>query len=299
MQAAIETRELTRSFGGKEAVRGIDLRVPAGAIYAFLGPNGAGKTTTIRMILGLLRPSSGRIAVLGQAMPAKRRAIARSVGSLVETQSLYEHLTGAENLDITRRLLGLSRAAVGKALEIVDLTAAANRRAGGYSLGMRQRLVLARALLGDPELLILDEPANGLDPDGIRDLRALLRRLAAERGTTIFVSSHQLQEIEQIASHVGLMHHGRLIAQGPLSEVLNRGHQRLHLVIDRAADAQAELARRGVAAEVDGERLVASGTLDPPALLAALVAKGFRISEMRPAAASLEDLYVDLTRSAA
>ncbi|MEO7635186.1 MAG: ABC transporter ATP-binding protein [Sphingomicrobium sp.] len=296
MQSAITTTGLRRSFGSKDALRGVDLAVPAGSIFGFLGPNGAGKTTTIRLLLGLLRPSGGRIAILGLPMPARRLEIARSIGALVETPALYDHLTGRENLEITRLLLGLPRSAIAPALDLVDLGFAAHQRLGGYSLGMRQRLALARALLGAPRLLILDEPTNGLDPDGIRDLRGLIRRLAADHGTTVFVSSHQLAEVQQIATHVGLMCDGRLLAQGPLGEVLAGAGPRVDIAVERADAAARALAARGWTVEQAGGRLLvdlAGG--NAPDILELLVAQGFRVAELRRSVPTLEELYVRLT----
>lgn len=301
MQAAIVTRKLHRRFGSTSAVRELALCVPEGSIYGFLGPNGAGKTTTIRMLTGLLRPTSGVITVLGLPMPAARLQIARQVGALVETPSLYDHLTGWENLDLTRRLLGLPRNSIERALHLADLQRAGNRRVGGYSLGMRQRLALARAMLGEPRLLILDEPANGLDPDGIRDLRTMLRRLSVERGITIFVSSHQLGEVQQIATHIGLMAAGRLVAQGPLEEVLKGALGRLEIRVDRPSAARSLLLAAGHPVMEDRGLLVADTGLQAdavPDLIALLVAADFKLQEVRCSTPSLEDLYVHLTRDA-
>ena len=300
MQAAITTTRLCRRFGGVEAVRRVDLIVPRGCIYGFLGPNGAGKTTTIRMLTGLLRPSAGAITMLGRAMPADRLAIARQLGALVETPSLYDHLTGRENLDITRRLLGLEATSIDAALELAELRQAGDLRVGTYSLGMRQRLALGRALLGSPRLLVLDEPGNGLDPDGIRDLRIMLQRLAADAGLTIFVSSHQLAEVQQMATHVGVMARGELLAQGRLADVLGGGRSRVEITTDRPREAQALLAAARHRVRREGDLVIA----DVPArgdavadIIAALTRAGMRLSEVRCSAPTLEDLYLDLTRS--
>src|SRR6476646_5976177 len=210
MEWALETDRLTKDFGGKAAVCGVSLRVPERAIYGFLGANGAGKTTTMRLVLGLVRATSGTIDLFGRRLG--RDPMPR-VGALIETPSLYPHLTGRENLDITRRLLGLPAAEIDRVLEIVELSAAGRQRVGAYSLGMKQRLAIARALLGHPKLLILDEPTNGLDPEGIVDMRNLIRRLPDADGATLIVSSHHLTEIERVATHVGLIHHGRLVME--------------------------------------------------------------------------------------
>src|SRR5688572_28952888 len=201
---AIRTRGLARRFPGGFDVVDLDLNVPTGAIYGFLGPNGAGKTTTIRLLLSLLRPDAGEIALFGTPLDGGRRDALRHVGALVESPSLFGHLSGRDNLEVTRRLLGAPRDRVDVVLRRVDLSDAAHRRVRDYSLGMRQRLAIALALLGEPRLLILDEPGNGLDPAGTVEMRALLRTLADD-GVTVFVSSHLLSEMEQVATHVGVL----------------------------------------------------------------------------------------------
>jgi ABC-2 type transport system ATP-binding protein len=210
---AIATRGLAKRYGRVKAVIDLDLEVERGQIYGFLGRNGAGKTTTIRMILGLIQPEQGSIKVLGRRVhPGAAEAFAR-VGYLVETATAYPNLTVRENLDIQRRLTRAPAAAASEAIELMRLTDSADRRAGVLSLGNRQRLSLARALLHRPDLLILDEPANGLDPAGIVEIRELLRRLVAERGVTVFVSSHILAEIAQLAHRIGIVHEGRLVEE--------------------------------------------------------------------------------------
>jgi len=216
MALAIETRGLTRSFDGCVAVDHIDLAVPRGSIYGFLGPNGAGKTTTIRLLLGLLTPTSGEIRFNNEPFTRDRRALLRRIGALVEGPSLYSNLTAEENLDVTRRLVAAPPARVPEALDAFDLARDARRLVKTFSTGMRQQLALALAWLGEPDLLILDEPANGLDPAAVRRLRAFLTRLAAE-GRTVFVSSHVLSEIDQIADWVGIISRGRLVHQGTLA----------------------------------------------------------------------------------
>ncbi len=213
---ALATSGLTKSFGGRApAVDDLSITVPRRSVYGFLGANGAGKTTTLKLVLGLARPDKGTIRLFGEAPGVARGKI----GSLIETPSLYDHLTGRENLDISRRLLGLPASEIDRVLEVVSLSKAASQRVAGYSLGMRQRLAIARALLGSPRLLILDEPANGLDPDGIRDMRSLLRQLPEAGDVTLIVSSHLLSEVELVASHVGLIHRGRLLLEAPLADL--------------------------------------------------------------------------------
>ncbi|NJK43592.1 MAG: ABC transporter ATP-binding protein [Pleurocapsa sp. SU_196_0] len=208
----IGIENLEKRFGNVHAVRGVNLNVQRGQIYGFLGPNGAGKTTTIRMLLGLIRPSSGSVQVFGE--PLSNRTLGR-IGALVETPSAYAHLTGQENLELTRRMLNAPKANVVRSLELVGLKDAAHRTVRGYSLGMKGRLSLAAALLNDPELLILDEPTNGLDPQGIREVRDLVKSLPAQ-GITVLVSSHLLLEVEQIASHVGIIVAGKMRFSGTL-----------------------------------------------------------------------------------
>jgi ABC-type multidrug transport system ATPase subunit len=219
MSLAIQTTGLTRLFGGRPAVDAVALEVPEGAIYGFLGPNGAGKTTTIRMMLGLLRPTRGDVRIHGEPLS---RASLTGVGALVEGPSLYPHLTGEENLEMTRRLLALPRAAVADALERFHLTADSRRLVRAYSTGMRQLLALAQAWLANPRLLILDEPTNGLDPGATRELRRLLRRTVEERHATVFLSSHILGEVEQVADWIGIIHNGRLLHQSPLATLKQR-----------------------------------------------------------------------------
>lgn len=211
---AIETQALTRRFASGHGVQALDLAVPTGSVYGFLGPNGAGKTTTIRLLLSLLHPDAGEIRLFGEPMTRQSRAPLREVGSMVESPSLYPHLSGYENLEVTRRLLGLPAGRIEEVLHVVGLERDAGRRVRVYSLGMRQRLGIALALLGKPRLLVLDEPSNGLDPAGIIELRTLLQHMAGELGITVFVSSHLLSEVEQMASHVGVLHQGRLRFQG-------------------------------------------------------------------------------------
>ncbi len=300
MPPIIETRALSHHFGAFHAVRGIDLSVPPGAVYGFLGPNGSGKTTTIRILLGLLRPQSGEVSVLGRPMPAARLAIARHTGSMVETPCLYDHLSGFDNIELTRRALGLARRETDRVLEVVELTEFARRRAGGYSLGMRQRLGIARALLGEPKLLILDEPANGLDPAGVLDMRRLIRDLPQRLGVTVFVSSHLLAEVEHIASHVGLMFQGQLIAQSTLGELLSSVEAQLHIGVRDAPRALTRLQAADIDAASDGDDslivpLRPGRTPDAARLNALLVGDGFEVFSLHQHAPSLEDIFLHRT----
>jgi ABC-2 type transport system ATP-binding protein len=217
---AIETRGLTKCYGRLTAVQSLDLCVPHGSVFGFLGRNGAGKTTTIGMLVGLLRPSSGHAWLLGHDIAADLPVALRRTGVLLDRPAFYPYLSGRENLWVVAQALGHGAAArIDPTLEIVELTERAGDRFGGYSAGMKQRLGLAAALLNEPDLLILDEPTTGLDPVGQRDTRLLIRRLAQETGKTVFLSSHQLTEVEQICDQVAIIDDGRLVAQGPLAEV--------------------------------------------------------------------------------
>src|ERR1700761_3403801 len=215
---AIEATGLSYAFAPAEPVlRDVGLAVPRGAIYGFLGPNGAGKTTTLRLLLGLLRPQRGHIRIFGATLADERRQLLRRIGSAIETPSLYAHLTVTENLEVWRLVYDCAPARIDEALQLVGLGDARRKPAGALSLGTKQRLSLAIALLHTPELLILDEPTNGLDPHGIREMRALLTTLNRTQGTTILVSSHLLSEVERVATHVGVLHQGRLLFQGTLA----------------------------------------------------------------------------------
>jgi ABC-2 type transport system ATP-binding protein len=238
---AIETEDLRKRFRGVTAVDGVDLTVPEGAIFGFLGPNGAGKTTTIRLLLGLLSPNRGRIRIFGDDLHRNRMKALKSVGVAFETPAHYEHLTGRENLDITRRLLKLDKAEIDRVLATVELAYVADRHVRKYSLGMRHRLGLARALLGNPRLLIFDEPTNGLDPVGIREMRDFIKTLPERTGATVFVSSHHLAEIEQMASHVAVIHQGQIVFQGDMGALRGLHAPRLEIGCSDPAQATALL----------------------------------------------------------
>jgi ABC-type multidrug transport system ATPase subunit len=291
---AIESRGLTRTFGSCTAVNGIELRVPRGIIYGFLGPNGAGKTTTIRLLLGLLRPTSGTILLNGELLTQERRELMRGIGALVETPSLYPHLTGQENLEVTRRILKLPRSRVADALALSGLTADANRVVRAYSLGMRQRLGLALAWLGDPSLLMLDEPANGLDPAGIRELRGHLQQLVHDHDVTIFLSSHVLNEVEQVADYIGIINRGQLLFQGKLRE-LQRYQAPLTVVADRGFDAAALLKANGWQVLKDSENLLEvqiSLDEDIAAINRCLLDNGLHVYRLERRQETLEDLFL-------
>lgn len=297
---AIGTSGLVKAFGAHRAVDGIDLAVPAGAVYGFLGPNGSGKTTTIRMLLGLVRPSSGSIEVLGAPMPARLATVLPRVGALVEGPAFHPYLSGRANL---RRLdaadvradAATSRARIDAAIERVGLGAAADKRFRAYSLGMKQRLAIAGALLQPRDLLVLDEPTNGLDPQGTREVRALIGSLAAD-GTTVLVSSHLLSEIEQVCTHLGVMHSGHLVAQGTVAEVRGGDLPRTRVETPDADAALAVLTRLG-GTDVAAHGSAVSGLLDaaPEEVVAALVEAGVRVRGFAVSAPSLEERFIALT----
>jgi ABC-2 type transport system ATP-binding protein len=297
--SAIQTFGLSRHFGTVRAVEDLHLHVPSRSVYGFLGPNGAGKTTTIRLLLGLLRPSAGDIRLLGQPLhPSSRQALARQIGALVEMPSLYPHLTGYENLRVTQQLTGLPRARIGQVLAVVHLEHDAHRLVREYSSGMRQRLGLALALLSEPALLILDEPTNGLDPAGIREMRDLIRRLPEQRGLTVFLSSHLLGEVEQLATHVGIIGRGRLLFQGPLRDLQRRRRERAVLEVDQPSAALVALRGAGWhILEAEAGRLVldVSDRTDTARVVAELVRAGIAIYQVRLEQPSLEELFLDLT----
>lgn len=215
----IETKNLTKSYTDFTAVSAVNLHIPKGTVYGFLGPNGAGKSTTMKMFLGLTKPTSGSFVIDGKKYPKNRVEILKEVGSFIEAPAFYGNLSGEENLEIIRKILGLPKAAVSEALELVGLTQYKNRLAKTYSLGMKQRLGLASALIGRPPILILDEPTNGLDPVGIHEIRSLIRSLPQKFDCTVLVSSHLLSEIELMADNIGILNHGRLLFEGTLEEL--------------------------------------------------------------------------------
>jgi len=303
---AVTTSGLTKRFrGGQLAVDGIDLAVPKGSVYGFLGPNGSGKTTTIRMLLGLAFPTSGSAELLGVPVPDGVTRVLDRVGALVEGPAFYPFLTGESNLarfDAADRTVdpATARARIGEALDRVGLVPAAGKKYRHYSLGMKQRLAIAASLLRPRELIILDEPTNGLDPQGTREVRALIRQIAAD-GTTVFVSSHLLAEVEQICAHVGVMRIGRLVFQGSLSDLRRTGAARIRVQTSDVETAVKVLADLGLAdpRAGDGEASAVlagrSASTEPERICAELVQAGVGVREFGVVAPSLEDLFVNLT----
>lgn len=298
MQTVIETKALCKQYGPHTAVDHVELHVPQGCVYGFIGPNGAGKSTTMKMLLGLIHPTAGRVRLLGQELTEKSRLpLLRQTGSLIESPAGYLHLTAQENLEIVADLKGVPHNDIGRVLDIVHLTQDRNRRVGQYSLGMKQRLGIAMALLGSPKLLILDEPTNGLDPAGIQEMRALIRNMPAATGATVLISSHLLGEMEQMVEQVGIIDHGHILFEGPLTELQRHSRGNVTLRLLDPAKAAPILRANGLTAHSDSCVV----TLPPlqDALLADLVQKlaacGAGVVELTPHTKTLEEIFLSLT----
>ncbi len=305
--AAIQTDRLVKRFGERAAIDRVDLLVPRGSAFGFLGPNGAGKTTMIRMLLGLTRASSGTMSVLGRPVPAERAQALERVGAIVEEPRFHPHLSGRENLRIVAAVRGpWADARIAPALRRVGLSERADEKVKKYSLGMRQRLGVARCLLADPELLILDEPTNGLDPGGIQEFREMIRAMVEQEGRTVFLSSHLLDEVEKICDHAAIVDRGQIIAQGAISELAEGTSQHELLVgVDDPDEALSVLASCPQAAEArrsdEGLRVVladgpATGLRERAAAVnAALVAAGIAVDRLEPVRQSLEQRFLEVT----
>lgn len=298
MQTVIETKALCKQYGPHTAVDHVELHVPQGCVYGFIGPNGAGKSTTMKMLLGLIHPTAGRVRLLGQELTEKSRLpLLRQTGSLIESPAGYLHLTAQENLEIVADLKGVPHKDIGRVLDIVHLTQDRNRRVGQYSLGMKQRLGIAMALLGSPKLLILDEPTNGLDPAGIQEMRTLIRNMPAATGATVLISSHLLGEMEQMVEQVGIIDHGHILFEGPLTELQRHSRGNVTLRLLDPAKAAPILRANGLTAHSDSCVV----TLPPlqDALLADLVQKlaacGVGVVELTPHTKTLEEIFLSLT----
>lgn len=298
----IETHDLCKQYGNALRVAHLDLDVPEGSVYGFLGPNGAGKSTTLKMILGLVRPTAGSIRVLGKNMDSKNRlAVLRQVGSLIESPSYYGHLTGEENLRIVQTLRGVPEKNIREVLQIVRLDGQRGKKVAHYSLGMKQRLGLAAALLGYPKLLILDEPTNGLDPAGIQEMRELICELPERFGMTVVVSSHLLSEIDQMADHVAIIRDGELVFQDTLEALHGRSRHHLALRTTNNAVARAILQEKSVPCQEE------EGYLILPILSDELVgqftrllgARNLGVIRLEERQKSLEDIFLELTGKAA
>ncbi|MFK8053451.1 MAG: ABC transporter ATP-binding protein [Woeseiaceae bacterium] len=294
---AISVENVSKSFGAVRAIESITFDVPAGTVFGFLGPNGAGKTTLMRLLLGLLRPDTGTIALFGENLAQNRALALNGVGALIEEPSLYSHLSGRDNLMVTAKLLGIPSTEVARVIHLVRLSDAASRKVNAYSMGMRQRLGLARAMLGRPRLLVLDEPTNGLDPESASIVRELILSLSKETGCTVFLSSHVLSDVEKIVDHAIIMRDGRIVLSEPM-KALKRKNECVRIVsadIERSAQ---HLASMGADIVGTSEELI---TIRPPdtsdinEVLARwnsrLVEAGHSVSQIHLAPATLEHFY--------
>ena len=286
---------------GVPTLKNVNLEVPKGSVYGFLGPNGAGKTTTLRLLLGLLRNQRGRLSVFGQEFDHHRMSILRRLGSLIEQPSLYGHLTARENLEIYRRISGVPKERVEKVLQLVKLEKTGRKKARQFSLGMKQRLSIAIALLHEPELLILDEPTNGLDPTGIIETRELIGQLNREMGTTVLVSSHILNEIEKMATHVGIIHQGEMLFQGTLSDLQNMKTRQSMLDIETDNNERAlELLQSYSGRIENGKVQIPFRDREESANVnQLLVQAGLKVYALHPAQSDLEQLFIDITSNKA
>ncbi len=297
---AIETKNLTKSFGSHRAVDRVNLSIEQGEIYGFLGNNGAGKTTTIKMMTGLLTPTEGSVRFFGKDIRKARHEILRRVGCIIEIPGFYGNLNGQENLEIYLRLRGVSkRKAIEDTMELVGLDPKDTGLVRGYSLGMKQRLGIARALLNQPEILILDEPTNGLDPSGIRNMRKLLRRLAKEQHMTLFLSSHILTEVEQLADRVGIIHHGKLIDEISLEGLRDQGGEYIEIEVDSPAEAlrllETKLGIFDFTVKADNRIEIYDVQDQTGAINRMLVANEIEVRQLIRKSMSLERHFVELT----
>lgn len=301
----IETGQLTKRYHGKAAVDGLNLRIPEGSIYGFLGPNGAGKSTTMKLLLGLTARDSGSIRIAGKELNDKSRiSILRQVGSLIENPSYYGNLTAHENLQISCMLLGLPFSEIDRVLSIVRLDGQKRKKTAHFSLGMKQRLGLAAALLGSPKLVLLDEPTNGLDPAGIHEMRELIKSLPAKYGMTVMISSHLLAEMEQTADHIGIISQGQLIFQDTLARLQEQNTRYLCLRTSDDALAASLLRERPipggapVCLDGDGLRIPLPPDRTAAAVMRRLFEAGIDLYRAQESAQSLEDIYLDMVKEA-
>jgi len=295
MQPTLVANHLTKVIGDRTIVDSVSFQLYPGEVFGFLGPNGAGKTTTIRMLVGLIKPTAGSATVCGFDIRRDFEKAMRHVGCIVETPDLYRFMTGRENLEHFARMLGAPAEEIERVAELVQLSHRLDQRVGTYSLGMRQRLGIAQALLGSPRLLILDEPANGLDPAGIREIRELLRKLATERQMSVFVSSHLLGEIEMMCDRVAIIHHGRILRDGPVKELISSRQEMEFRVgdVERAAQIVRE---KGFEFRADTDRLwISIDENDAPSLVAALTAGGIAVFHAHRRVETLEEMFLQAT----
>ena len=298
MKYIVETNNLTKKYKNSSVVSGVNLKIPEGEIYGFLGPNGAGKTTSIRMLLGLIKATVGNITIFGKDLNKNRLSILSDVGALVENPSYYAHLNAIENLEVYRILRNIPKEKVHAVLKTVGLQNAAHQKVKEYSLGMKQRLGLAIALLGDPRLLILDEPTNGLDPQGIHEMRELIKSLAKERGITILVSSHLLSEIDQMATYVGIISKGRLIFQDKIEILRQHSQNSIKLLVDKPKETLKIILASGIPSVMEKDKIVISNTNNTAIarIVKTLVANDISVFRIEEEKNSLEDIFLNIVK---
>lgn len=298
MEYIVETKGLTKRYGGREVVKDVDLKVPKAHVYGFMGPNGAGKSTTLKMLLGLIQVSAGEVTIGGEPVSRKNRiAILKETGSLIESPSYYGHLTGRENLEIVRTLKKVPEQEITKVLKLVRMEEQQHKKVREYSLGMKQRLGLAEALLGHPSLLILDEPTNGLDPAGIQEIRELIRELPERMGMTVLVSSHLLGEMDQMVDYVGIIDRGHLIFQDKLEALHEHSKGSLRICVMNQTIALEILKREGISCTIQEGALELSRLEDDAAarLIGLLSASGAGVYRAAEKQKSLEEIFLSLT----
>ena len=295
MPPSLVARNLTKTIGDRTIVDSVSFELLPGEVFGFLGPNGAGKTTTIRMLVGLIKPTSGSVEICGHDVRRDFEAAMRCIGCIVENPDLYRFMTGRENLEHFARMLGVPRSEIDRVADLVGLGHRLGDRVGTYSLGMRQRLGIAQAMLGSPRVLILDEPTNGLDPAGIREMRGLIRRLASEHQLAIFVSSHLLAEVELTCDRVAIIHRGRILRAGTVRELIS-SNRMMEFRVGDTARAESIFRERGIDVETAHDTLLAAiEEADAPPLIAALSAGGVELFHARQRVQTLEDMFLETT----
>jgi ABC-2 type transport system ATP-binding protein len=295
MPPVLVASNLTKVIGKRTIVDGVSFSLNPGEVFGFLGPNGAGKTTTIRMLVGLIKPTEGSVTICGYDVRRDFEKALRNVGCIVENPDLYRFMTGRENLEHFARMLSVNSSEIERVAALVQLAHRLDQRVGTYSLGMRQRLGIAQALLGSPRLMILDEPANGLDPAGIREIRELLRSLARDREMAVFVSSHLLAEVELMCDRVAIIHNGRLLREGSVSELIS-GQREMEFRVGDVARASQIVQAKGLPFRADTDRLwISIEEDDAPPLVAALAAEGIAVFHAQRHVQSLEEMFLQAT----
>ncbi|MBO1578628.1 ABC transporter ATP-binding protein [Bacillus sp. XF8] len=298
MNYILKTTGLTKRYRNDYVVHNVDLKIPKGEIYGFLGPNGAGKTTSIRMLLGLIKPTQGKVVIFQQDLAKERLSILSKIGALVENPSYYAHLNAIENLEVYRILRNAPKEKIEEVLQIVGLQHAAKQKVKEYSLGMKQRLGIAIALLGDPQLLILDEPTNGLDPEGIHEIRMLIKQLAKERGITILISSHLLSEIDQMATYVGIIAKGKLIFQDKIEILRQHAQHSITLMTDKPNAAWKLILAKGIPSMQEENQIILSNVSNEiiGEIVKTLVTHNISVFRIEENKKSLEEIFLQLIK---